>query len=450
MDDVSILEIGNSAWERMSNYFHATRLFGQFKPLYAVRSGLLYTVFAGHPQFFYIFKVGEISLVLAVWGLVAYRLTRQRVSLFLLPAVTLSFHYFYDQFFYLSAHEGLGLLFLGLGMHAFLSSLRGPLVCGQGKIRWPLWCLGVGLLWLGFWSKEPFVSTGLACALAQIFLFWQIRSGRGAYPVLWSALGLLVLTIFYAGALKLFVQSSYTAGYQLNNAVKLLGNATAWLKKDVFNHLPWIAAVAAILFWNKKAGGARDTTAVWGLGLAASLYACYLFILLPWNTVSYYAAPLGIFFALLVTILLSPVMGRLRMPVLYLLAIGSLALNLLVCQYALTREASYQNDTVQLMQWFKAVWEKGRYRGEPLAVLSNAMEPADAIPAIINRQWGLSLPRFRWNPNPQDRADLINTDYYLYSPRFHSVDLNRFRDWEIVFTSRHWTVFANNPPEPAP
>src|SRR3990167_7337927 len=105
MDDLQILSSGSTVLEKAREYFRATNTFGQLRPIWALHSGFLYSVFENNPRAFYIFRLFEICLVLTIWTTASYRITRKRVSLALVPAITLSFHYFYDALFYLSSQE---------------------------------------------------------------------------------------------------------------------------------------------------------------------------------------------------------------------------------------------------------------------------------------------------------------------------------------------------------
>ena len=446
MDDVTILNSGAGWLERFQDYFRSTRLFGQFKPFYALHSAVFYTIFADLPKGFYIFRWLEIGLVLLIWATVAYRITGTRLAFWLVPTVTLSFHYFYDAFFYLSSHEIIGLFFLGLSLHCFIPLARDPVSSEpRDSSRRLLWQASAGILLLlcAFMSKEPFVACGFAVGLAFLLTGCGDRKRPDRRRGLWLGILILVMTIVYAGVLLTCVKSQYTSQYDLGNASKLWANLSAWCRKDALNHLPWIIAGAVVFFCSSGAADQRrgmPALKIWGYLLAGLLYGCYTGILLPWNTVSYYAAPLGVFFALLTAVALADRIPRLHPRLQIAGVILALSFNQMVCQYALTREAGYQYDTANLMRWIEQ--DSGLRDNAEAVVRSNAMEPAAAIPGLINRRRGWALKPFRWTTNPDDGTTEEGGRYYLYSPRFHSLDLAKLQGWDIVFLSKTWTMYV--------
>ena len=174
---------------------------------------------------------------------------------------------------------------------------------------------------------------------------------------------------------------------------------------------------------------------IWLLLLGIFLYLGFLAVLLPWNTVCYYAGPLGVFFALIVSILISDNLLKIGFGKYISIVLFAFAFNLLVCQYALVRESTYQYDTYNFCLWFKCnyslLFKQQGFVG------TNAMEPAEALPKFLKKNWGIEVPRFYWD------VGLKNNNYklYVYSPRFSSVDLSKFSGWKIVFLSKNWVVY---------
>jgi len=445
MDDLQILEAGTGVIDRTVHYFQSSRAFGQFRLVWPAHCGLFYTLFERRPDLFYIFRLFETVVVLLLWGGVAWRVTGRVLALVVLPAVTLSFHYFYDAVFYLSSQELIGLFFLGLALHCFLYNLQGLWRrSDRGGFSWGFYGLGVVFLLGAFNSKEPFVSCGVALGLAHLYAAWAARKHAGQRMAFGVAGGLLLAgTVAYALGLLMFVKSSYTSQYGVNNLAKLRSNVTTWFRKDFLNHVPWLGAALGLTLLNALGGPAKDTAPDrqrrrMGILVGVLLYLGYTGILLPWNTVSYYATPLGVFFALAITVWLTREWPRAPMGVQIGVILMALFLNQLVCQYALTREAAYQNDTRYLMSWLR--------RNADLltneTVFSNAMEPADVIPRHVNRRWGTRLTKFWWNLNPNDRIDgARQARFYLYSPRFSSEPPAQLRDWRVLFLSKSWTMY---------
>ena len=435
MDDRQLLELSGGIPQKIREAFRMYLAFGEFKPTFAAYAGAFYTFFQNAPAAFYVFKLMLGSAVLLIWGHAAARVTGRRACLFLLPAVALSFHYLYDAFFYLSSHEILGLLWTGLALECLVPVVRRPSnTAGAGR-AWGWFAGGLICLLLAFGAKESFVACGMALGLSLFYPAWKSRDYRFAY--LSKGLLLIAATVGYALALKFFVQGEYTSAYDPTDLAKMAGNFKVWLKKDLFNHLPWVALAGALAVAAGRARKPYYLSQKWGILLSVLLYGGFLLILLPWNTVSYYATPFGVFFAFGITLWLAASLPRVRAGYVAAAAVTALAFNLLVGQYALTRESAYQYDTRHLSGWirqndgFQRAVRQGR-------VFCNAMEPSAAIPGLIDRREDLGLKAFQWRRDP---AGLSGEVYYVHSPRFHSVDLRKLEDWTPVFFSRTWRVY---------
>jgi hypothetical protein len=433
MDDLNILSLGSSAATRAGLWFQGLSSYGQFKPLTALHAGIFYTVFENNPVGFYVFRVFEISAMLLLWGLFAYRLTGNILSIALVGAITLSFHYFYDAFFYLSSAETIGLLFLGIAMNLFLFNHE------RVTLQW-----GLGLLFLlaAFASKETFISSGMALGISYLYLAWGNRQKNEHPKLIFTALFLIVISLIYGACLLIFVKSGYSMRYSWNMA-KFSENLNVWVKKDFYNHLPWLFAAIVIAAAKALYGRKRGRMGIkqkWGLFLGFLLYVNFLSILIPWNTSSYYAVPLGLFFGLLMTLFLSDSLSGLNFKPQFLIVIFALIFNQLVCLYVLNRESTYQYDTKNVARWligFSGSAESGWNN----CVQTNAIEPAETLPQLINRQSGLKINKFHWLRDTNQLAYNIGCDLYLYSPRFSGIDLTMLKDWEIVFLSKNWTMY---------
>ena len=452
MDDLTLLGFEGSMFQRIWACLTGFIGFGEFKPTFALYVGLFYSTFKSNPVLFYISKLLLICLLLVIWGLLGYRITEKKISIVLVPAVTLSFHYFYDSFFFLSSHEFLGILFFGLAAHLFLNSVKGIFQgfasSGEAGLRdfnWVNWFLGVVLLFGSYGAKETFVACGMALGFSFFYLAFELRRTQAVKSLIISGILLILMTVGYAVLLKLFVQSSYTANYSFTNFVAIKSNFISWSKKNLVNHIPWIIAAIFIYVrakdFNKKNGFLEVPLIVkWGIALGIFSYGGFLLILLPWNTVSYYATPLGLFFAFVVGILIAKDVEKLSFRLNVLLVLFALSINLFICNYALNREGTYQNDTVNLMHSLEnnlvSIDGVKDHR-----VFSNAMEPATAIPGLMNRQWGLNIRQFQYSLKTNEYVS-ENIWYYLYSPRFPRVDVSVFKDWSVIFYSKNWVVYC--------
>lgn len=433
MDDLNILSLGNSVASRTGLWFQGLSSYGQFKPLTALHAGFFYTVFENNPAGFYVFRVCEILATLLLWGLFAYKLTRSIISIVLVGVITLSFHYFYDAFFYLSSAETIGLLFLGIAMNLFLFNL--------GRVTL-IWSLGLLFLLAAFASKETFVSSGLALGVSYLYLAWGHRQKNERPRYIFTALFLIVIAFIYGVCLLMFVKSGYSMRYSWNMA-KFAENFTVWVKKDFYNHLPWLIAAIIISVakaFNGKERGRIDIRQKWGLLLGFLLYAGFLLILIPWNTSSYYVVPLGLFFGLLLTLFLSDSLFGLNLKLQFSIVILALIFNQLVCLYALNRESAYQYDTKNVAQWLIGFSESAE-SGWNDCVQTNAIEPAETLPQLINRRSGVKINKFHWLRDTNQLAYNVGCDLYLYSPRFSAIDLAKLKDWEIVFLSKNWIMY---------
>lgn len=451
MDDALILSSGSGVVDRTCTFFNVMLQFGQFRPMLALHAGFFYTLFEGHPNWLYISKAMEIALLLLIWGMGAYRLTKKCLSVLFFAVVTLSFHYFYDAFFYISSHEMIGLFFCGIAFHFFLNNLESILGADfngretQNKsFGLKSFIAGVFFLLCAFGSKEPFVSCGIAFGFSYLYLAWSNRKYNWS-KLLVSGVVLVAITCIYGWFLLTFVKSVYTAKYAFNVPL-FISNFKIWFKKDFFNHLPWIIGAIFIFYlnggfkkiWKSIAG--ISTKNKWGIILGFFLYIGYFLVLLPWSTIAYYATPFGLFFALIICLLTSDNLIKAPIKVQLSFTVCALMFNMLVCQYALERESTYQYDTINFMEW---VHENPVFRENNATynVLCNAMEASNAIPWHINRKWDLNIERFHWSTDPYAIFHGKEADFFLYSPRFHSIDLGKLKRWEIVFWSKNWRMY---------
>lgn len=438
MDDLQLLSFPGGIVQRAKDIFMMYFAFGECKWTHALHCAVFYKVFADAPGVFHIFKWGEIAVMLGIWGAAAHQLTGRPSAFFLVGSMALSFHYLYDQFFFLSTHETTGLIFLGLALLCAAKAFFGP----GGTARPPSGRLLAGaavsfLAALG--AKETFVACGMALGLSIAALHWVRRPAQAKY--LWIGFGLAVFSLMYGLILKNFVASAYTAHYSFFNLPRILEGLKDWALKDLTNHVPWLAA-AVLIWWKADKKNFRYMPAEqWGIAAGVLLYGLFLLVLLPWNTKSYYAGPFGVFFAFTAAVFIASLLPRVRTPWNIMLASAAIILNVFVCQYALVREQTYHQNTQDLWQWIRGnpSFQKA---AQSDAVGCNAREAADAITGHAQRHWKLDIKNFRYQPERNFPADM---HYLVYSPRFGPASFAE-PGWNTVFFSRYWQVYQRRAP----
>ena len=443
MDDATILGVGRNFAERFVNYLTALVGGGRLQFTFALRSAFFYTWFEHYPVAIHLLKLLEACLMLLVWGLAVGKVSGNQFASLIFGAVALSFHYLYDTFFFLSTYEVMGLLFWGLALNCYLTAMKTEL-----QISCVFWSIA-GLLFtiLAITTKEPMAAVGVALGLSFVVLnLANILICRrvliiGA-PLFSGSLGYLVF-------LKFFIQPSggHVSSYSLTNVSRILGNLTVWVNKDLFNHSPWLIAVLVIGFalWGnmskRRPLSAFTAWQVWGMLMGVLLYSAYTLVILPWNTAAYYAGPLGVFFAIPVAIFAAQLLPHTSVSLQILVPIASLLFNMLVSQWALTRESLYHYDTQNLMTWIRGNPEF-QLAADGGLVYCNAMEGGGAIPAHLGRDFGVLIPGFTYSGLDQNsfRAGQI----MVYTPRFGSdTDTFSLDLWETQFYSKFWQVYVH-------
>ncbi|MBF0489143.1 MAG: hypothetical protein HQL15_00810 [Candidatus Omnitrophica bacterium] len=439
MDDLGLLNRSGSIWQRSLSIFQDYYAFGELKWTHSLYCGIFYKIFADNPNGFHIFKWSQVIAMFLVYGALAYQITRRSIAFLLIPAISLSFHYLYDQFFFLTTQENTGLLFLGLSFLT-ITSLQNDRLSSSQKIIWSIIAFLEIILALG--AKETFFVGILA--LGSSCIWWGLNRKTSKRVSLISGLLLILLGVCYGLFLKLIVSKGYTSTYSLNNFPAIISNLSTWFKKDFLNHLPWIIAAIWLLLKNPTNKKHCSFTSLerYGLLLGALSYIFFLGILLPWNVTSYYAGPLGIFFALILTIILSSRIEQLKLPPTILLVSFVCLLNIAVCFYALHREATYHQNTQGLWTWIKNNPDfQDLDRQEN--VCCNANEASYAIPQHANRWWNLNLKPFKYVLSLQLP---LRTDCKMFvsSSRFEKINASDMRTWTEEFHSKFWSVYQRH------
>ena len=437
MDDLQFLQSGTNTSERFVNYLAALAAFGHFNPTSALRSAVAYTWFEHAPVLVHVAKWAEACLMLLAWGIAATRVSGRISALPIFGSIALSFHYLYDTFFFLSTHEVIGVLFLGVALNGFLTA-----VAAKSRGAFFAWLVpSIVCLLIGLGAKEPMVSTGVAFGISFIALGVAEKSTRSRALIIGALV--LLLSVGYAITLKLWVQSSYTASYTFSNFPRMLVSLTSWVRKNLLNHSPWI--IIALMLVLTPSSHYRKVQAwpvftrkqQWGMLTGLLMYGGYLLILLPWNTVSYYAGPLGIYFAFPVAIFIAQTLPLSGPIIQIMVPIFALLVNMFVSQWALTRESLYLYDTQNLMSWIEGNPDFQNAAHSKL-VDCNAMEAAGAITGHLGRDFALALPGFiHRGPNNYPPGRIM-----VYTVRFGSpTDIFPAKEWATLFYSKYWQVY---------
>lgn len=450
MNDLTILNSGKCILERFVARINHVMAFGEFTPTSALHSAIYYSIFEHFPDWFFIFRALEMCFIMFLWGFLAFRITKNILSVILVPVITLSFHYFYDGFFYISAQEPVGLFFLGVALYFFLKNLK-PFLSDEkvlkdisAKFNWRFWFIGLVFLFCAFGAKEPFVSGGIAFGLAYLYLAFKYRQTRYFWYFVLAGMILVIITLSYGLFLLCEVRTGYTSGYTIAMP-RMADHLGSWFKKDFINHIPWISLIISLCYIN-RADLKRSVLNIplrvkWAALLGLSFYVLYLLVLLPWNTTGYYAMPLGLFFAFFITTLISGFLSRINLRLQMVIVVCFLMVNQLVCQYALNREAFYEYDKMNLIRWFSG--NNGYNLASPgnACIKCNAMEASGALPSLIKWKSGISINSFAYSQDPGGVVDGKNCNFYLYTPRFGGVDLAKLKDWNVIFFSKNWVMY---------
>ena len=433
MDDHSILAIRGGIMAKWWTYFRQILANGALRPVATFHAALTYKVFENAPGLFHIFRFVEVAVAVLVWALAAFQLTGKRWTIFLTIAVAMSFHYLYDAFFFLSTQEILGVFFTGVALLLMHRSLH-PIFSGGSGIGWGYFGCGILAYVLALGCKEPFIAFGFALGAGMMLLSLRVQ-GADRGRLLLAGGSLVILSLFYGVFLKVCVTAPYTAAYSFTDKAKITGNLLQWFKKDLLNHAPWILAVLAL---GRASFSCRfQLREQWGLLFGGLYYIFFLLLLLPWSAVVYLATPLGVIFAFVMAVVAAPVLEKCALAAAGWVMVMALALNIAVAGFATTREMIYHLDTQNLLVWasvhpdFQEASRRGR-------VFANAPEPSVAIPAHVNRRWGLSMAYFQngefaWPGSP--------AEYFVYSSRFGGFPTDDLKGWRAASYGKYWQVY---------
>lgn len=209
MDDLGLLRGMPGIMVRFHEIFGGFLAFGEFKPTFALHQAIFYSLFRYSSVSMHILKWVEVCLVVVVWGAALQGISGKRSAALIFAATTLSFHYLYDTFFFLSTHEFLGMLFCGLALNCFLNG-----VDARSQFKFiALSASGILLMAIGFGAKEPLVAVGVAFGIGFLILGWveeKIRSravGVGAVTFLEQWFTRLRLSALHRGLTQVRIPS---------------------------------------------------------------------------------------------------------------------------------------------------------------------------------------------------------------------------------------------------
>jgi hypothetical protein len=437
MDDTNMVGKPGSILERTSLIFRDLLASGRFVPTASLHWGLFYKVFANSPLAFFIFRWVEIMATLGLWGLFAAHVTGKKWSAALFITIALGFYKLYDCFFYLSIPEPVGLLFAAPASIFFLNAVRPALDTGKA-INWKYLILGIIFLLIAIGAKETFIVAGIALGIAALVASVKKNAGAPLIPV--GGI-LLLLSAAYIITIKIFIIHGYSSDYSFTDAGKLLDNARLWLNADLPYHAPWIIAATILLLIPGKRAPERASTS-FGLMLSIIYYLGYTAILLPWSTGGHYSVPLGVFFALTATLLITPQLEKIK-PVFHIfLLIAALIFNIAVSSAALQWHHAYQTDTKNLAAWINQniIFQHEILNGANVRI--NATEPGGTIPALVKSLYGTEIKPFTFTASVREILDDASTRYYLWGTSWGNQDLRRLGNmWTPVFMSDNWIMF---------
>lgn len=439
MDDLGMLARSGTWWQRCTSLFATMFSAGSCRPMFAPYVATFYPFFKTSPQSFYFFKLFLTSGTLLLWGLSARALTKQHVSLFLVPAIALSFPFFYDTFAYLSIQEPQGMFFLGLAVYFLVKGCVLPVAENQ-PLRFSFLIPGILFLLLSGLNKEIFSVSVFAFGIAMAF--WALIYRRAS--LLWSALGVVILSAAYLVYLKFFFAHAYSSRYDMKDIGTIINNWHLWLHQSAVYHLPWgILLVLAIFSGVKnKRPVCPEPAAAFGVIAGILFYASFLLLLLPWQVTDFYVIPLGVFFAFGSSMILGNFLSCCGLWLGRVLVVLALCLNILVCQYSFGKMAAYRNDTAQLIDWMEHNQQFHQDMAAGFIGATNAQEAGDTIPQLLNKQAGISVPSFSFLYQVKDIMSAPKVVYYLYNPKLGDQDLRRINMmWSEVYSSRSWILF---------
>jgi hypothetical protein len=343
MDDMHMVIQHGSVIERTAYLFKILLGTGRFVPISCFHWALLYKIFENSPTTFFLFRWFEGIAALGILGCFVIDATGKKWSAWVFMTVAMGFYKFYDGFLYLSIPEFLGVLFIAPATLFFFRALKPALDEGK-NVDWKLIALSFFFLLLSIGTKETFIVVPVAFGLTVLLFSLNNKNTKSLLAI---GGGLLFLSICYALIVKFFLIRGYSSDYGMTNISKLTDNIRTWLKNDLPCHSPWILISVLLLAFGGKPV-MQKTSHRFALILSILLYIGYTVILLPWNTWEHYCLPLGVFFALTVSIAITNQLERINGVLWSVIFSIILCFNIFVSTSAIQWHRTYQNDTKNL------------------------------------------------------------------------------------------------------
>jgi hypothetical protein len=348
MDDTGFLDLSGAWWTRVWEYHQSLIRWGTCRIVSAMYIQTFYPIFNDAPKAFYVFHLLWSIGTLFIWGLSAHLLTQKKSAIFLVPAVSLTYYFYYDTFSYLAISEPVGLFFTSIMTYCLFKGGIVPLSNG-GPLRWGWLTAGFVSMVFGIQGKELFVSVPLAVGV--ILLIASIIKKRFRMSLFSGSM--IVLVVGFALYLKFSIQGVYTSKYSMTDLPKITQNLWIWVRHSLVFHVPWLIlmGVALVMRWRDRCRYFFEVPLVWGWAAAFLLYCLSGLLLLPWQVTDFYALPLGVFFGLGASIFLARFLDDCP-PVLFgFILVGALAMAVFVCGQSFGKMTAYRNDTAFLIDW---------------------------------------------------------------------------------------------------
>jgi hypothetical protein len=437
MDDIKYRAISGSVWQETVRWFGIYLKIGRLMPTTALHMAFFYKLFSNNPTAFFIFRWVEVVATLGIWSIFVAKASGRKWAAGLFFAITLGFYKFYESFFFLSITEVIALFFAGLGVLFFFQGIKSALEHG-GKIRKRNIIFSLLALLAALGAKETFFILVLAMGVSAMAV--SIRKAQ-LKNVFWLGAGFLIFSIAYALVLKFCVVRDYSAQYGVFDLNTIFSNIMTWVVKDLPCHLPWILAVVILMArgkWPKFPALSQR----FGVIFSILLYVGYVLVLLPWKTWGHYVIPLGLFFALMIALLITDHLESLGRKLWWALFAAILFFNIITASSVLRWHYSYQRDTQNLVEWLarNVIFEHDISSGA--LVRGNAMEACDAIPGMVRFLYGKQYASFIATSSVREILQDPLTRYFLFDRFGGDQDLRRLGDmWTPVFLSDHWIMF---------
>lgn len=438
VNDYQYLTLGTNFWDKLCKIYVYFLGMGQLKWTHHFRYAFVYTVFAHNPKWFFLYQWGEIVAMCGVWGMVAYRLTGEKITFLLFPTVVLTSRCFYDAFFFPTLGDNFAMLIFGLGLLALVRAESLAIGQPNSTLRNRLWLYVLVFFFLALGAME-FTLAGIMAVGCALGWLYQVRRD---FRLLMTGIFLVMVGLLYGVFLKTCIAHGYSSAYSLTDAHKIIFNVMMWAKEVFKIESIWLVAGGGIIFksWGRGFWLKYSISERFGIFLAVLMYVLWLAVLLPWHANGYHAVPLVIVFGFLVTVLLARPLKGLDERWFAAIVAGALFFNLFFAQQEIYIARTYNSDIQRLLYFVEG---NSSFQQAALAekVFCNQIEPAESLPHWANKQAGLSLKRFIYEPDVLS-ADSKGAGYFVFITLGQPLGtyLNA-PGWEPVFVGEFCKVY---------